>query len=280
MTEVFFGSSNRPITNYALNPDALSRSALGLRSFPMLYPNAMQQDLVPSFVFSGTGSRVANAPTNNTQYAPFENNNTSYDLVASLTKVKGAHTAKVGFFINRAVKEQSSRAAANGIVSFANDASNPFDTGFPFANAAVGTYQNYTQAAAWIKGNFLYHNVEWYAQDNWRVNSRLTLDYGMRFQWLQPTYDTRLQASNFVPEEYDAARAPRLYYPAVTPPAIAWGWTAPPGRSCPPSTSVASCRAPAHWSATGSTAPARASTNSSTRIAVSTTRRASASPTT
>ena len=213
VTEVFFGSSNRPITNYALNPDAVSRSALGLNNFPMLYPNAIQQDLVPSFVFSGTGSRVANAPTNNTQYAPFENNNTSYDLVASLTKVKGAHTAKVGFFINRAVKEQSSRAAANGIVSFANDASNPFDTGFPFANAAVGTYQNYTQAAAWIKGNFLYHNVEWYAQDNWRVNSRLTLDYGMRFQWLQPTYDTRLQASNFVPEAYDAARAPRLYYP-------------------------------------------------------------------
>ncbi len=32
---------------------------------------------------------------------------------------------------------------------------------------------------------------------------------------MQPTYDTRLQASNFIPEEYDAARAPRLYYPAL-----------------------------------------------------------------
>ena len=215
VTEVFFGSSNRPITNYALNPDALSRSALGLNNFPMLYPNAIQQDLVPSFVFSGGGSRVVNGPTNNTQYAPFENNNTSYDLVASLTKVKGSHTAKVGFFMNRAVKEQSSRAAANGIVTFVNDASNPFDTGFPFANAAVGSYQSYSQAAAWLKGNFLYHNVEWYAQDNWRVNSRLTLDYGMRFQWLQPTYDTRLQASNFVPERLrpGARTAPLLSGP-------------------------------------------------------------------
>ncbi len=214
VTEIFFGSSNRPITNYALNQDALSRSALGLTNFPMLFPNAVQQDLVPSFVFSGTGSRVANSPTNATQYGPFENNNTSYDLVASLTKLFGSHTTKAGFFINRAAKEQSSRAAANGIVTFTNDASNPFDTSFPFANAAVGVYQSYTQAAAWLKGNFLYHNVEWYLQDNWRVNSRLTLDYGVRFHWLQPTYDTRLQASNFLPERYSAANAPRLYYPA------------------------------------------------------------------
>ena len=213
VTEIFYGSSNRPITNYALSPDQLTRSSLGLTGFPLLFPNAVQRDYVPSFVFSGSGSRVANAPTNSTQYAPFENNNTSQDIVASLTKLRGSHTLKTGFFMNRAVKEQSSRAAANGLVSFTNDASNPLDTGFPYANAALGVYQSYSQAAAWIKGNFLYHNFEWYAQDNWRVTSRLTLDYGMRFYWLQPTYDTRLQASNFLPDRYDPARAPRLYYP-------------------------------------------------------------------
>ena len=33
----------------------------------------------------------------------------------------------------------------------------------------------------------------------------------MRFYWLQPTYDTRLQASNFLPDKYDAgARAAAL----------------------------------------------------------------------
>jgi hypothetical protein len=213
VTELFYGRSNRPITNYALNPDLLSRSALGLSNFPLLFPDAVQRDYIPSFVFTAAGSRVANGPTNNTQYAPFENNNISQDLVLSLTKLLGSHTAKTGFFMNRAVKEQSSRAAANGIVNFVNDPSNPFDTGFPFANAALGVYQSYSQAADWIKGNFLYHNLEWYLQDNWRVTSHLTLDYGVRFYWLQPTYDTRMQASNFLPEKYDAALAPRLYYP-------------------------------------------------------------------
>lgn len=215
VAELFYGTSNRPITNYARNPDMVSRGNLGLSAFPMLFPDAVQLDYVPSFVFSGTGSRIAtaNAPTNSTQYAPFENANTSHDIVASITKLGGSHTIKTGFFMNRAIKEQSSRAAANGIVNFSNDSSNPFDSGFPFANAALGIYQSYTQAADWIKGNFVYTNAEWYVQDNWRATSRLTLDYGIRFYWLQPTYDTRLQTSNFIPGDYNAALAPRLYYP-------------------------------------------------------------------
>ena len=118
----------------------------------------------------------------------------------------GKHTAKVGAFWNYAVKSQSSRAPANGLVSFQNDASNPFDTGYPFANAALGIYQSYTQAADWVTGNYVYNNYEWYLQDNWRVNDRLTLDYGLRFYWLEPTYDTKLQTSNFLPDQFNAAR--------------------------------------------------------------------------
>jgi len=66
VTELFHRSSNRPITNYARNPELLTRAAFGLDAFPLLYPNAVRRDYVPSFVLSGTGSRVANAPINNT----------------------------------------------------------------------------------------------------------------------------------------------------------------------------------------------------------------------
>ena len=52
-------------------------------------------------------------------------------------------------------------------------------------------------------------------QDNWRPNARLTLDYGMRFYYVQPQYDSDLQTSTFFPELWDASKAPRLYQPQI-----------------------------------------------------------------
>ena len=213
--EATWGMSHNTITNYAHTPSALDKTALGLSAFPLLYPSAVQRNYPPSFTFGG---RVGTfSPTNNTQYAPFENFNTTQDINLSLTRLMGRHTGKAGFFVNHALKSQSSRAFANGLVSFQNDASNSFDSGYPFANAALGIYQSYSQAAQWVKGNYVYNNLEWYGQDNWKATDRLTLDYGLRFYWLEPTYDTKLQTSNFLPDQFNPANAPRLYYPYVDP---------------------------------------------------------------
>lgn len=211
--EITYGRARNSFTNLPRDPAAFNKTALGLSAFPMLYPEAVQLDLPPRFDWGG---RIGTfSPTNFTEYAPFINQNPTQDLAASLTKTFGAHTAKTGIYYQHSLKPQSSRAPANGSVSFQNDASNPFDTGYPFANAALGIYRTYTQAAQWVMGRWVYDNVEWYVQDNWRVNDRLTLDYGMRFYWMQPTHDANDQASNFLPDRYDPAKAPRLYRPAI-----------------------------------------------------------------
>src|SRR5205823_3321482 len=49
--------------------------------------------------------------------------------------------------------------------------------------------------------------------DNWKVNRKLTLDYGLRFVHQQPQYDNLGQAANFLPDKWTIANAPRLYKP-------------------------------------------------------------------
>ena len=69
-------------------------------------------DLIPQFAFGG--GRIGNAPFFNTGQAPFTNFNTTYDVVANLTKVMGTHAAKVGFYFQKSLKDQSAFANHNG----------------------------------------------------------------------------------------------------------------------------------------------------------------------
>jgi hypothetical protein len=210
--EMTYGRARNAFTNIPRSDD-FTKANLGLSALPLLYPGAVQLDLPPRFNYGG---RVGTfSPTNSTEYAPFLNENPTQDVAGSLTKTFGPHTVKTGAYFTHGFKPQSHRAPANGNISFTNDASNPYDTGYPFANAALGIYQTFSQANEWFQGEWLYNNVEWYVQDNWRASDRLTLDYGLRFYWMQPTHDENNMASNFLPDEYDASKAPRLYYPAI-----------------------------------------------------------------
>ena len=73
-------------------------------------------------------------------------------------------------------------------------------------------FNSYTQANKFAIPQWEYNNIEFYLQDNWKAG-RLTLDYGMRFYYLTPQWDTTLQASNFLPDQFNASAAARLYYP-------------------------------------------------------------------
>jgi hypothetical protein len=45
------------------------------------------------------------------------------------------------------------------------------------------------------------------------MTNRLTLDYGMRFYWIQQQYDKSSQAANFLPDQFKASSASLLYRP-------------------------------------------------------------------
>lgn len=202
------------VINISPTSGVLTRSFNNLSGLPVLYPGAITNDFIPSFNFEGT--RIANANGNfGTSNAPFFNYNTSIEFIDNLSKVINNHVVKVGGYAQRSRKDQSSFAANNGNYDFSDSPNNPSDTGFGFANAAVGVYNNFNQASQRVSGKYRYTNVEWYAQDTWKVTPRLTLDYGLRFYWIQPQYEAQQLTSNFLQSLYDPAAAPRLYYPAL-----------------------------------------------------------------
>jgi hypothetical protein len=209
VVEITYGISHNQIDIFP-GGDKHTRTANGLTNFPTLFPGAVTLDLIPQFTYGG---RVAGGPNIGTNNAPFYNFNTTQDTVGSISKIMGSHTVKAGVYYHKSLKPQSSFAPNNPQVGFADSVNNPFDTQFAFANAATGVYNSYTQASARIVGNYKYFNLEWYLQDNWKVNRRLTLDYGMRFVWMPPQTDTEFQGANFIPGRFDPQQSPRLYRP-------------------------------------------------------------------
>ncbi len=207
-----------------------------LADFPLLYPDAgvvekgyyahqVMDDLKPPFwdgsrmnmvpVF-GWGGRIGASPPNQ-RYPGWLNINRTQDVAISLTKVAGRHTMKGGFYNNHSFKAQNvgtgggGNLSFQGYVNFGNDTNNALDSGFGYANAALGVFTQYMQASRFVEGSMIYNNTEFYLQDNWKAGSRLTLDYGIRFTRQQPQYDRFQQMSNFFPDKWSASSAPVLY---------------------------------------------------------------------
>lgn len=213
--EFTFGFGHNQINIDPVN-DGLTRKANNLSNLPVLYPNAIKNDFIPNFGFNG--SRLNGTGSFGTSDAPFFNYNTSIDTIDNFSKIEGQHFLKAGIYFQRSRKDQTSFAAANGSYDFADNPSNPYDSGFGFANAALGVYNAFSQASTYATGRYRYSNVEFYLQDTWKITPRLTLDYGVREYWIQPQYDAGLQTSTFDPASFDPTKAPRLYMPCQTTP--------------------------------------------------------------
>jgi hypothetical protein len=206
--EFIFGGSQNNLTLDPTNPNAATMSGLGLTfNTPFPYPAGQFVNIS----FGGVENQNFAGPNGYSQF-PYKNSNTTFDIYDNVSKVIGTHTTKAGIYINRSRKDQ---AAGNSMsINFSNNPNNPNNTGHPYANALLGFFDNLNQPTIPIyQGQYRSTNVEWYLQDNWKVNRRLTLDYGMRFNWIQPQYDQRLQGGFFVPGNYNRSNAVRLYLP-------------------------------------------------------------------
>lgn len=110
-------------------------------------------------------------------------------IADNITKVVGTHTMKFGFYWEMTANDQPSSNNANGQLVFANWGGNT--TGNAYADLLAGRMAQYVESNKDVLYVMNYRSTDFYAMDSWKVNRRLTLDYGMRFSHLGPWADDR-----------------------------------------------------------------------------------------
>ncbi len=210
INEFIFGKSRNNLYFDPVDPQAIDRSKVG--NPPEWFKDSKPSvSYMPNVRFGGQPSNAVVAAYGN---IPYQNWNDIYSFVNNISKVWGAHSLKAGVYIERTGKFQVGGGNYRGNFNFSRDTNNPFDSNHSFANALLGNFQSYSEATARVDGDWWFWNVEWYVQDNWRVNRRLTLDLGLRFYHLPPMEDLNRTISTFDPSFYDSKKAPALYVPA------------------------------------------------------------------
>ena len=124
----------------------------------------------------------------------------------TLTYTRGQHSIRSGLAISRNRKDQNGRAAYLGDVSFSTSG-NPNTTNNALADALLGNFRTYNEASADPVGFFRFTSYQAFASDTWRVRPNLSLEFGLRWEYVLPTYAQGNNLVNFDPGLYDPSQA-------------------------------------------------------------------------
>jgi Carboxypeptidase regulatory-like domain len=125
----------------------------------------------------------------------------------NLTKVVRTHTMKAGFYYEHAYNNQDNWQQYQGTLQYASWAGQA--TGNQYADMLMGIgLQSYTQQGPPLVVNVAQNIASWYAQDDWKVTRRLSVQYGLRFEHYPKPYNSQFGMAVFNPAKYDPNAAP------------------------------------------------------------------------
>jgi hypothetical protein len=213
------------------NISAAYKSTLG---YPASYGTVFKSGsvLIPSYSSAGT-----NTFPDFSQNDIFENPTGIYEVrkevpafTDNFTKIWGAHTVKFGAFTQNTGNLQSNDGTyINGdITSFGQSAN--IKTGAltgspnnPVANFIMGNVNGYQENSAAPISDMAYQVTAFYADDSWRVNHRLNVEIGARFEHVGHWYDRQgIGMAAFFPDrvlsDFNSGKiAPGFYWHGIDP---------------------------------------------------------------
>jgi TonB dependent receptor-like, beta-barrel len=191
-----------------LSKGLYNRTLYGI-DYPYIFPNGKE---VPTRIPT---IKITNFDDLNGGPYPSHSSGPIYDFSDNLTKVWGNHTLKFGLLYERSGENDFDQINVQGVPGGTNNQNGQFGftdgysngTGLAAANAALGLFDVYSEIGQRSYTIYRGKMWEWFAQDQWKVTSRLTLNYGLRHTIIIP-FDAQWRNMDvFDPAFYDPAQA-------------------------------------------------------------------------
>jgi hypothetical protein len=197
---------------FNFNGNDLNITAIGLYQKPSGYtvPNIFPSDnpdkKLPG-ISIGSPYNVSYTPG----WWPWYNTWRSWQGKDDLSWVHGKHNLRFGASWMHTHKWQQYQLNAGGQFNFGGATAGSLNgvsyPGNAFADFLLGFASSYSEPASVNFVRISTNNYNIYAMDDWRVNNRLTLNLGLRWEIIPHAYDTENNASNFYPNLYNPAEA-------------------------------------------------------------------------
>jgi hypothetical protein len=185
-------------------------------SFPQLYPQTNPLGMLPGFNFLD----LSKGPS--FSYDPrFPMNNHTYGISVAdnLTFIHKNHQMKFGVYFDDEHQNQPHHAGNGNPGGYFNlngaNPSNPYNVGYSFAEMLLGYFDSSTQVTNLVDDSNTAKALQWYAQDNWQISKKLSLNFGGRFSYDIPQAITGAQGSALNFSLYNASAAPVLFRPVL-----------------------------------------------------------------
>ena len=120
---------------------------------------------------------------------------TTFELQDGLSWMRGGHLVKLGGEIRHTTLDMFQAIAPNAFFVFAST----FPTNNAIANLLLGAPVTFYQGLGDFNRELGLWNVGIYAQDEWRLSTTLTFNYGLRYERINPFTEAQDRLNGFIP---------------------------------------------------------------------------------